>query len=73
MAKEKKHFKVDFKGVNAKLKTTKKQLEKIRKKVSKKDQKAIAAEIKAINVLLSACASTSTRIGPPMSAVFTEK
>ena len=76
MAKEKKHFKVDFKGVNAKLKATKKQLQKIQRKVSRKDQKAIAAQIRAIDVLLAACASAKISglpIVPPMSHLYTAK
>jgi len=74
MAKEKKQFKVDFKPVGMKLKATKNQLKKIARKVIKKDQKAIAAQIRAINVLLAACAAKTRRpIAPPMSAAYTEK
>lgn len=77
MAKEKKQFKVDFKPLNAKLKSTKNQLKKIqKKKVTKKDHKAIAAQIRAIDVLLAACAASSARSGPiipPMSALYSEK
>jgi len=76
MAKEKKRFKVGFKGVNAKLKATRKLLKKIERKVIKKDQKAIAAQIRAIDVLLAACATTSksgSPIIPPMSHLYTGK
>ncbi len=73
MAKGKKRFKVDFKPANAKLKAVKNQLKKIQKKVTKKDQKTIAAQIRAIDVLLSACAATSVRVALPMSASYTEK
>jgi len=76
MAKEKKHFKVDFKPVNAKLKATRKQLKKIERKVTRKDQKAISAQIRAIDVLLAACAASATKtspIIPPMSHLYTAK
>ena len=62
MAKEKKQFKVDFKPVGMKLKATKNQLKKIERKVIKKDQKAIAAQIRAINVLLAACAAKAKEV-----------
>lgn len=70
--KEKTQFKVDFRPFNAKLKTTKKQLEEIRGKVTKKDRKVIAKQIKAINVLLGPCNPIVTT-HPPMSARYTEK
>ena len=76
MAKEKKHFKVNFKPINVKLKATRSQLKKIHKKVSKKHQKAITAQIKAIDVLLAACAGYATGPGPvrpPMSAAYSAK
>lgn len=75
MANEKKRFKVDFKPVNAKLKATKKQLRKIQRKVIKKDQKAIAAQIRAIDVLLAACATSKSGPLPipPMSYLYTAK
>ena len=76
MAKENKRFKVDFKGVNARLRTTRKLLKKIERKVIKKDQKAIAAQIRAIDVLLAACANPSKSgppIIPPMSHLYTGK
>jgi hypothetical protein len=74
MAKEKKRFKVDFKPVNVKLKATRKQLKKIERKVTSKDQKAIAAQIRAIDVLLAACAASSIGpIVPPMSHLYTAK
>jgi hypothetical protein len=50
-------YKVGFKTINAKLLVTKKHLNKIKSRVVKKDQKVIAAQIKAIDVLLVACTS----------------
>jgi len=74
MAKENKQFKINFKPVNAKLRATRNQLKKIQEKVTQKDRKAIAAQIKAIDVLLAACAAKRIgRIIPPMSAAYTEK
>jgi hypothetical protein len=70
--KKKLQFKVDFKGLNAKLKTTRKELEKIQKKVTKKDQKSIRAHIRAIKVLLGPCNPILTN-RPPMSARFSGK
>ena len=69
-----KKYRVGFKTVNAKLVVTKKHLNKIKKHVTRKDQKVIAAQIKAIDVLLSACASSGSRVAsivPRMSAVYT--
>lgn len=60
-----KKYKVGFKTINAKLAVTKKHLNKIRKLVIKKDQKAIAAQIKAIDVIISACRTAR------MSATYT--
>jgi hypothetical protein len=59
-----KKYKVGFKTIIAKLVVTKKHLNKIRKHVIKKDQKAIAAQITAIDVIIAAC---RTR----MSATYT--
>jgi hypothetical protein len=52
-----KKFKVGYKTINAKLKVTRHHLEKIKKRVSRKDQKDIDAQIKAMNVIISACAN----------------
>lgn len=60
-----KKFKVGYKTVNEKLKVTKHHLNKIKKHVTKKHQKAIAAQIKAIDVLLAACGRAR------MSATYT--
>ncbi|HXH67149.1 MAG TPA: hypothetical protein VNI81_08095 [Candidatus Limnocylindrales bacterium] len=62
-----KKFKVGFKTVNAKLAVTKKHLNKIKKHVSKKDQKAITAQVKAIDIILAACGKAR------MSAFYTGK
>lgn len=61
-----KKFKVGYKTVNAKLAVTKKHLNKIKKHVNKKHQKAIAAQVKAIDVLLAACGRAR------MSAFYTD-
>jgi hypothetical protein len=58
-------YKVGFKTINAKLIVTKKHLNKIKKHVTKKDQKAIAAQIQAIDLILAACKTTK------MSATYT--
>ena len=50
-----KKYKVGFKTINAKLAVTKRHLNKIKKHVSPKDQKAIAAQIQAIDVIMGAC------------------
>ena len=60
-----KKFKVGFKTVNSKLAVTKKHLNKIKKHVTKKHQKEIAAQIKAIDVILAACGKAR------MSAFYT--
>ena len=52
-----KQYKVGFKTINAKLAVTKRHLNKIKKIVNKKDQKVIAAQIEAIDLLLSGCTS----------------
>jgi hypothetical protein len=52
-----KSYKVGFKTINAKLKVTKHHLNRIKKHVVKKDQKVIAAQIQAIDLLLAACIS----------------
>ena len=64
-----KKYKVGFKTINAKLVVTKHHLNKIKKHVSAKDQKAIAAQIKAIDVIISACGARN----PKMSAYYTSK
>jgi len=64
-----KKYKVGFKTINAKLVVTKHHLNKIRKHVSAKDQKTIAAQIQAIDVILSACGGK----GPRMSKVYEGK
>jgi hypothetical protein len=62
-----KKYKVGFKTVNAKLAVTRKHLNKIKKHVSKKDQKAITAQVKAIDIILAACGRAR------MSAFYTCK
>ena len=52
-----KKYKVGFKTISEKLEVTKKHLNKIKKHVVKKDQKVIAAQIQAIDLLLAACTS----------------
>ena len=64
----KKH-KVGFKTINAKLAVTKRHLQKIKKHVTAKDRKAIAAQIKAIDVILKSCG----RSNPRMSALYYAK
>jgi hypothetical protein len=64
-----KKFKVGFKTINAKLKVTRHHLNSIKKRVSRKDQKDIAALIKAIDVILPACG----RSNPTMSKSFLAK
>ena len=56
----------NYKTINAKLVVTKHHLNKIKKHVSKKDQKHIAAQIKAIDVILVACGGKH----PRMSKVY---
>ena len=60
-----KKYKVGFKTINAKLAVTKKHLNKIKKHVTKRDQKTIHAQVKAIDVLLAACGKER------MSATYT--
>jgi len=48
-------YKVGFKTINKKLEVTKKHLNKIKKHVTKRDQKVIAAQVEAIDVILAAC------------------
>jgi hypothetical protein len=50
-----KTYKVGFKTINAKLAVTRRHLNKIKKQVKAKDQKAIAAQIQAIDVIMAAC------------------
>jgi|GEM_PF-3557982 hypothetical protein len=64
-----KRYKVGFKTISAKLQVTKHHLNKIKKHVTAKDQKAIAAQIKAIDVIISSCGKTN----PRMSAYYTAK
>jgi hypothetical protein len=64
-----KKFKVGYKTINAKLKVTRHHLNKIKKRVSSKDQKAIAAQIQAIDLIIAACGKSN----PRMSAYYTEK
>lgn len=64
-----KKYKVGFKTINAKLEVTKHHLKNIRGQVSSKDQKRIDAQVKAIDVILSACVGR----GPRMSAYYTGK
>jgi hypothetical protein len=60
-----KQFKVGYKTINAKLKVTKHHLNKIKDKVSAGDRKKIDAQIKAIDVIITACKSAK------MSATYT--
>jgi hypothetical protein len=60
-----KKFKVGFKTINVKLEVTKEHLERIREHVTKRDQKVIDAQVKAIKVILSACGKER------MSATYT--
>jgi hypothetical protein len=56
MAKKKsRKVKVDYKNLVREIRTTKKELEKIRKKVAKKDRKSIALQIKSLNYLAAVC------------------
>ena len=64
-----KKYKVGYKTINAKLEVTKHHLNKIKKHVSSKDQKHIAATISAINVILEACGGRA----PRMSKVYEGK
>jgi len=64
-----KKYKVGFKTINAKLTVTKRHLQKIKKYVTAKDRKAIAAQIEAIDVILNSCG----RGNPRMSAFFNAK
>jgi len=64
-----KKFKVGFKTINSKLKVTRHHLNSIKKRVSRKDQKDIAALIKAIDLILPACG----RSNPTMSKSFIAK
>jgi hypothetical protein len=50
-----KQYKVGFKTINAKLKVTRRHLQKIKKRVIKSDQRKIDAQIEAIDLILSAC------------------
>ena len=50
-----KKYKVGFKTINKKLEVTKKHLNKIKKHVTKRDQKVIAAQVEAIDMILAAC------------------
>jgi hypothetical protein len=62
-----KKYKVGFKTINAKLKVTKHHLNKIKKHVISSDQKKIAAQIEAIDLIIAACGKTH------MSAFYTGK
>ncbi len=64
-----KKYKVGYKTINAKLVVTKHHLNKIKKHVSSKDRKHIAAQIKAIDVILAACGGKS----PRMSKIYEGK
>jgi hypothetical protein len=64
-----KKFKVGFKTINAKLKVTRHHLTKIKKHVSRKDQKDIAALIRAIDVIIPACGKGN----PTMSKSYIAK
>ena len=64
-----KKYKVGFKTINAKLAVTKRHLQKIKKHVSAKDRKAIAAQIEAIDVILRSCGHSN----PRMSAFYNAK
>lgn len=64
-----KKFKVGFKTINTKLNVTRRHLAKIKKHVSRKDQKEIAALIKAIDVIIPVCFNTH----PNMSKTYIAK
>jgi hypothetical protein len=64
-----KKYKVGFKTINAKLAVTRRHLQKIKKHVAAKHRKAIAAQIKAIDVILGSCG----RSNPRMSAFYSGK
>jgi hypothetical protein len=68
-----KKFKVGYKTINAKLKVTKNHLNKIKDHVSARDKKDIAAQIKAIDVIISACAKSIPKIPPLMSRYYLGK
>ena len=57
-----KRYKVGYKTINAKLIVTKRHLNEIKKHVSTRDQKEITAQIKAIDVILSACGGRNPRM-----------
>ena len=50
-----KQYKVGFKTINAKLKVTRRHLQRIKKHVVKSDQKKIDAQIDAIDAIIEAC------------------
>jgi len=52
-----KKFKVGYKTINAKLRVTRHHLNKIKKHVNTRDQKAIAAQIEAMDLIISVCKS----------------
>lgn len=60
-----KKYTVGFKTINAKLKVTRNHLSKIKKHVIASDQKAIAAQIEAIDTIIAACRTAK------MSATYT--
>ena len=56
-----KKFKVGYKTVNAKLKVTRHHLSKIMKHVSAKDKKEIAAQMKAMDLIIASCGKSNPR------------
>jgi hypothetical protein len=57
-------FKVEYKGLVREIKKTLKSLEKIEKKVSGKQKKAIALQIKSLSYLEGVCSSSSVGVSP---------
>lgn len=58
----KKEYHVGYKTIHGKLKKTKSHLLKIRKHVSKKDQKDIDLQIKAMDVVMKGCVGKMTKV-----------
>ncbi len=63
-----KKFKVGYKTINAKLRVTRHHLSKIKKHVSAKDQKNIAAQIKAMDLIIASCGKSSPRMSKTYDA-----
>ena len=61
-----KKYKVGYKTINAKLRVTRHHLNKIKEHVSGKDKRDIDAQIKAMDVIIAACAGRK----PTMSRTY---